>query len=78
MKVTMRERDGVSILDLGIGFKGNTQRAFEIGSTMKGGHLGMGLAIIKQSIESMQGTVLLVPNARGTRFEIRWPIPQEI
>lgn len=66
----------VSVLDLGIGFKGNTQRAFEIGSTTKGGHLGMGLAITKQSVESMQGTVLLVPNSRGTRFEIRWPVPQ--
>lgn len=66
----------VSILDLGIGFKGNTHRAFEIGSTTKGGHLGMGLAITKQSIESMQGRVFLVPNTRGTRFEIRWPIPQ--
>lgn len=66
----------VSILDQGIGFKGNTLRAFEIGSTTKGGHLGMGLAITKQSIESMQGTAFIVPNARGTRFEIRWPILQ--
>ena len=65
----------VSILDLGIGFKGNTQRAFDIGTTTKGGHLGMGLAITKQSVESMQGAVILVPNTRGTRFEIRWPLP---
>lgn len=63
----------VSIVDLGIGFKGNLQRAFEIGTTSKDGHLGMGLAIAQQSMTSMQGRVLLVPNERGVRFEMRWP-----
>jgi signal transduction histidine kinase len=63
----------VSIVDLGIGFKGVLAKAFEIGSTTKEGHLGMGLAIVRQAITSMNGTATLVPNERGVRFEIRWP-----
>jgi signal transduction histidine kinase len=63
----------ISIVDLGVGFKGNLQRAFEIGTTTKSGHLGMGLAIAHQSLASMGGQVLLVPNERGVRFEMRWP-----
>ncbi len=67
----------VSIVDLGIGFAGSIQRAFDIGTTTKEGHLGMGLAITQQSMKSMSGRVLLVPNKRGTRFELRWPIGRE-
>lgn len=63
----------VSVLDSGVGFKGNLRRAFEIGTTTKEGHLGMGLAIANQAIGSMGGKLLLVPNARGVRFEMRWP-----
>lgn len=65
----------ISILDTGIGFKGNLQRAFEMGSTTKAGHLGMGLATAKQAVGSMGGQVLLAPNERGVRFEMRWPKP---
>ncbi len=63
----------ISIVDSGVGFKGNLQKAFEIGTTTKEGHLGMGLAIAKQALVSMGGELLLVPNARGVRFEMRWP-----
>lgn len=63
----------VSIVDNGIGFKGNIQRALEIGTTTKDGHFGMGLAIVQQSIVSMSGRLDLVPNPRGVRFEIQWP-----
>jgi signal transduction histidine kinase len=63
----------VSVVDVGIGFKGNLQRAFDIGSTSKRGHLGMGLAIANQAMNSMGGRVMLVPNERGVRFEMRWP-----
>jgi signal transduction histidine kinase len=62
-----------SIVDQGIGFKGVIQKAFDIGSTTKEGHLGMGLAIVQQSMESLGGRVTLVPNERGVRFELRWP-----
>lgn len=63
----------ISVVDLGIGFKGNLQRAFDIGTTTKAGHLGMGLAIANQAIVSMGGRLMLVPNDRGVRFEMRWP-----
>jgi len=63
----------VSVVDLGIGFKGNLQRAFEMGTSTKPGHLGMGLAIANQALTSMSGELLLVPNTRGVRFEMRWP-----
>lgn len=63
----------VSIVDVGIGFRGNIQRAMDIGTTTKSGHLGMGLAIVSQSIASMSGLLLLVPNTRGVRFEVQWP-----
>jgi signal transduction histidine kinase len=63
----------VSIVDLGIGFKGNLQRAIEMGTTTKPGHLGMGLAIVAQALTSMAGKLILVPNQRGIRFEMRWP-----
>jgi len=63
----------ISIVDLGVGFKGNLQRAFEIGTTTKPDHLGMGLAIANQALASMAGKVILVPNQRGMRFEMRWP-----
>jgi signal transduction histidine kinase len=67
----------VSIVDVGIGFKGNLQRAFDIGTTTKAGHLGMGLAVASQAMTSMGGQVLLVPNERGVRFEMRWPRKME-
>lgn len=64
----------VSIVDLGIGFKGNLARAFDIGTTSKAHHFGMGLAIASQAMASMNGKVMLVPNERGVRFELRWRI----
>lgn len=63
----------ISVIDLGIGFRGNIQRAFDIGTTTKEDHMGMGLAIASQAVASMGGRVLLVPNERGVRFEMRWP-----
>lgn len=63
----------ISIVDVGTGFKGNVHRAMEMGTTTKTGHLGMGLAIADQALASMAGKLLLVPNQRGVRFEMRWP-----
>jgi signal transduction histidine kinase len=63
----------ISVVDSGVGFKGNLQRALEMGTTTKQGHLGMGLAIANQALGSLGGKLLLVPNARGVRFEMRWP-----
>lgn len=63
----------ISIVDVGVGFRGNLARAFDIGATTKSGHLGMGLATAQQAMTSMEGSVRLIPNERGVRFEMRWP-----
>ncbi|ODT90813.1 MAG: hypothetical protein ABS86_03315 [Sphingobium sp. SCN 64-10] len=63
----------VAIVDSGVGFRGNVARAFDIGSTTKAGHLGMGLATAQQAMTSMDGSVRLIPGERGVRFEMRWP-----
>lgn len=63
----------VAIVDGGIGFRGSLPRAFEIGSTTKAGHLGMGLATAQQAMTSLGGSVRLIPGERGVRFEMRWP-----
>lgn len=63
----------LAIVDNGIGFKGNLKRAFDIGTTTKAGHFGMGLAIADQAMASLNGTLNLVPSDRGIRFEMRWP-----
>lgn len=63
----------IAIVDGGIGFRGNLARAFEIGSTTKAGHLGMGLATAQQAMTSLGGSVRLIPGERGVRFEMRWP-----
>ncbi|ESZ86873.1 MAG: hypothetical protein Q27BB25_11975 [Blastomonas sp. CACIA14H2] len=63
----------VAIVDAGVGFRGSLSRAFEIGSTTKAGHLGMGLATAQQAMTSLDGSVRLIPGDRGVRFEMRWP-----
>ena len=63
----------VAIVDAGVGFRGSLSRAFEIGSTTKAGHLGMGLATAQQAMTSLDGSVRLIPGERGVRFEMRWP-----
>jgi signal transduction histidine kinase len=70
---TTDKENWISVVDLGVGFKGSLHRAFDIGTTTKSGHLGMGLATAKQALTSMGGQVMLVPNERGVRFEMRWP-----
>ena len=63
----------VAIVDAGVGFRGSLSRAFEIGSTTKAGHLGMGLATAQQAMTSLGRSVRLIPGERGVRFEMRWP-----
>lgn len=63
----------VAIVDAGVGFRGSLSRAFEIGSTTKAGHLGMGLATAQQAMTSLGGSVRLIPGEHGVRFEMRWP-----
>ena len=63
----------VSILDQGVGFVGSSGAAFEFGKSNKDNHIGFGLPIARQAIESLNGTVQIEPNSDGgARFEVRW------
>ena len=63
----------VSVLDQGVGIVGPVEAAFEIGKPTKQGHSGFGLAIARQAIETIGGTVRLEPGtAGGARYEARW------
>ncbi len=64
----------ISIIDHGIGLKGSLERIFDIGTSRKKDHLGMGLPTARQAIASMGGTVSVSPRDEvGAQFEIRWP-----
>jgi signal transduction histidine kinase len=65
----------IAVLDRGMGPPAAANRAFEIGSTTKKGHLGMGLATARQAIQSLGGEVNLTARGEGggARFDLRWP-----
>jgi signal transduction histidine kinase len=64
----------VAVLDNGIGLPAGADRAFDIGSTSKEGHLGMGLALAKRAIRTMHGNIWLNPRSDGgAAYEFRWP-----
>jgi len=63
----------LTILDRGPGVPANTERAFDVGKTTKKGHSGFGLAIARQAMDTLGGSVNLQPaNGGGTRYELRW------
>jgi signal transduction histidine kinase len=65
----------VSILDEGPGLKGTPEEAFVIGATNKAGHTGFGLGVMKQAIESMEGSVALSSvKGGGARLLMRWSV----
>jgi len=70
----------ITVLDRGMGPPGAASRAFEIGSTTKKGHLGMGLTTARQAIQSLGGEVNLTTRGEGggARFELRWPIFEQL
>lgn len=69
----------IAIIDKGIGLPIGGQRVWEIGTSTKRGHIGMGLPIALQASRSLGGTLSLVTGAEtGARFEFRWPAPKRI
>ena len=69
----------IAILDRGSGLPTTFSQVFNIGSTTKPDHLGMGLPLAKSAIESMGGTIYLGPRQDGgAKFEFRWPTSFEI
>jgi len=66
----------ISVKDNGIGIsEENAQRIFEPKFTTKSSGMGLGLAIIKNSIENYNGTIIFVSKINeGTEFIVSFPI----
>ena len=64
----------IAIMDGGKGLRSNTLRMFDIGSTTKAHHFGMGLPLTRRAIESLGGDVTLSKREPyGAKLEFRWP-----
>jgi signal transduction histidine kinase len=62
----------ITVTDTGPGVL-ETPTAFKLGESSKAGHLGFGLGIAKQAMESMHGEVSLKNSGGiGTVYELRW------
>lgn len=64
----------ISVIDNGPGVASVSQSLmFSMGGTTKKQHLGFGLAIAKQAVGTLGGSVILENSPRGgARFEMRW------
>jgi sensor histidine kinase regulating citrate/malate metabolism len=63
----------VAILDHGDGIAGPIETAFEIGNSTKKNHTGFGLAIARQAVETMIGSLVLEPaKDGGALYTARW------
>lgn len=66
----------IRVLDDGIGLPPGVQRAFDIGTTTKKGHLGMGLPLVARAMETLRGQRALEPREdQGARLTLTWPRP---
>lgn len=63
----------VSVIDNGVGLHGDPNEAFKVGSTNKDGHIGFGLGILSQCMETLGGYAELssVPSG-GAKLILRW------
>lgn len=63
----------ISVLDHGNGIVGPAETAFEIGNSTKRNHIGFGLAIARQAVETMIGSLALEPaKDGGALYTARW------
>jgi signal transduction histidine kinase len=65
-----------AVIDNGVGLPLSASRVYDIGTTTKSDHLGMGLAVCYRAARSLGGEIVL--NRReeiGASFEFRWPRP---
>ncbi len=63
----------LAVLDHGAGLTGPIETAFEIGNSTKKDHIGFGLAIARQAVETMIGSLTLEPAKHGgALYTARW------
>lgn len=63
----------LAVVDHGGGIKGPIETAFEIGNSTKKNHIGFGLAIARQAVETMIGSLTLAPAKHGgALYTARW------
>ncbi len=64
----------VTVIDTGPGVLENTT-SFNLGESTKAGHLGFGLGIAKQAMDTMRGEISLKNSGSGgTVYELRWSL----
>lgn len=63
----------LAVLDHGAGLTGPIETAFEIGNSTKKNHIGFGLAIARQAVETMIGSLTIEPAKHGgALYTARW------
>ena len=63
----------LAVVDHGAGLTGPIETAFEVGNSTKKDHIGFGLAIARQAVETMIGSLTLEPAKHGgALFTARW------
>jgi signal transduction histidine kinase len=66
----------ITVLDHGVGLPLRASRVYDIGSTTKADHLGMGLAICFRAARTLNGHIELSRrDEKGASFQFRWPRP---
>jgi two-component system, sporulation sensor kinase D len=79
LAIAVSSEDGravVSVTDTGLGLPGELgDRAFDIYSSTKAGHRGLGLFVARAMVESASGTLSHSPaRGRGCRFDLTLPL----
>lgn len=63
----------LAVLDHGCGLTGPIETAFKVGNSTKKNHIGFGLAIARQAVETMIGSLTLEPAKQGgALYTARW------